>query len=421
MGNFPSTHARIWNELGKIANDNTKIKMLETLLNGPEYVDSLKRAGLYADTISWMASVKRGQWIQFPVYIPPEPTSSVLTKQAPAKRAMDYLHEAYDLLGLSDDEPLTLVGLKAAYRKKAVSCHPDKPGGNAEQFDALTKAFLYLEEVYKKLIPKAVRPDSDAPVVTMESAKKHRNDSSLPDFNESNSISLVVRGEETVGGNSRNTINQYKAPVEDNEKPIQINPKKLDMNVFNRLFEQNRLPDPEKDDGYGDWLKVQEPVKKSAGLTTRGKFNLDVFNKAFETEAREAERAETRTLAKYNNPDALILTPQAVLLGGEKPSEYTAAPGSKVQYTDLKAAYSTRTTFSQEVSDAKMVNKSFSQAKAERESEPAPASAQEMARLADLARATEQAERARQMRVAARDTDATMYHEKLKSRMLIRE
>jgi hypothetical protein len=44
-----------------------------------------------------------------------------------------------------------------------------------------------------------------------------------------------------------------------------------------------------------------------------------------------------------------------------------------------------------------------------------------MARLADLARATEQAERARQMRVAARDTDATMYHEKLKSRMLIRE
>lgn len=421
MGNFPSNHARIWNELGKIANDNTKIKMLETLLNGPEYVDSLKRAGLYADTMTWMASVKRGQWIQFPVYIPPEPTSSVLTKQAPAKRAMDYLHEAYELLGLSDDEPLTLVVLKAAYRKKAVSCHPDKPGGNAEQFDALTKAFLYLEEVYKKLVPKGLRPDSEAKPVTMESAVKYRNDPSLPQFEENNSISMVVRDESLP---VRPVYRQMPTASAEDDTPIQINPKKLDMNVFNRLFEQNRLPDPEKDDGYGDWLKTQEPaVKKSgtAGLNSRGKFNLDVFNKAFETEAKELERVEGRTIAKYNNPDALILTPQAVLLGGEKPSEYTAAPGSKVQYTDLKAAYSTRTTFSQEVNDAKVVNKSFSQAKAERESEPTPASAQEMARIAEMARATEQAERARQMRVASRDTDATMYHEKLKSRMLIRE
>jgi hypothetical protein len=416
MGNFPSSHVRIWNELGKIANDNTRIKMLETVLNGPEYVDSLKKAKLYGETMTWMASVKRGQWIQFPEYIPPAPTSNVLTKQAPAKRAMDYLHEAYELLGLSDDEPLTLVALKAAYRKKAVTCHPDKPGGNAEVFDALTKAFLYLEEVYKKLVPKGVRPDSEAQSVTMESAVKYRNDPNLPQFDENNSIAMVVRDE-------KKPVRAYAPPPPDGDtSPIQINPKKLDMNVFNKLFEQNRLPDPEKDDGYGDWLKNQEPVvKKASGLSSRGKFNLDVFNKTFETEAREQEKNENRTIAKYNNPDALILTPEAVLLGGEKPSEYTAAPGSRVQYTDLKAAYSTRTTFSQELGDAKVVNKSFSQAKAERESEPGPASAAEIARLAEMSRQNEMAERARQMRVASRDTDAAMYHERIKSRMLIRE
>ena len=146
-----------------------------------------------------------------------------------------------------------------------------------------------------------------------------------------------------------------------------------------------------------------------------------MFNKTFETEARELEKSENRTIAKYNNPDALTLTPEAVLLGGEKPSEYTAAPGSRVQYTDLKAAYSTRTTFSQELSDAKLVNKSFSQAKAERETEPGPASAAEMARLAEMARQNEMTERARQMRVASRDTDAAMYHDRIKSRLLIRE
>lgn len=416
MGNFPSSHVRIWNELGKIANDNTKIKMLETLVNVPEYVDSLKKAKLYGETMTWMTSVKRGQWLQFPEYVLPAPTSSALTKQPPSKRAMDYLHEAYELLGLSDDEPLTIVALKAAYRKKAVTCHPDKPGGNAEVFDSLTKAFLYLEEVYKKLVPKGVRPDSEAPSVTMESAVKYRNDPSMPQFDENNSIAMVVRDE-------TKPVRAYAPPPPDGDtSPIHINPKKLDMNVFNKLFEQNRLPDPEKDDGYGDWLKAQEPVvKKASGLSSRGKFNLDVFNKTFETEARELEKSENRTIAKYNNPDALTLTPEAVLLGGEKPSEYTAAPGSRVQYTDLKAAYSTRTTFSQELSDAKVVNKSFSQAKAERESEPGPASAAEMARLAEMARQNEMTERARQMRVASRDTDAAMYHDRIKSRMLIRE
>jgi hypothetical protein len=416
MGNFPSNHVRIWNELGKIANDNTKIKMLETLLNGTEYVDSLKKAGLYAELMTWMASIKRGHWHPFPAYISPEPTVNTLTKQAPAKRAMDYLHEAYDLLGLSDNEPLSLQMLKNAYRKKAVSCHPDKPGGNAELFDSITKAYLYLEEVYKKLVPKGVRPDSEAEKVTMESAKQYRNDPNLPQFNENNSIAMVVRDD------TKPVRSYAPPPPESDTAPIHINPKKLDMNLFNRLFEQNRLPDPEKDDGYGDWLKTQEPVKRgaSSGLSSRGKFNIDVFNKTFENEARESDGGGGRTVTKYNNPDALILTPQAVVLGGEKPNEYTAAPGSKVQYTDLKAAYSTHTTFSQEIADTKVVKKSFSQAKAERENEPGPATAQETARITEMMRQNEMAERARQMRAAARDTDATMYHERIKSRMLIK-
>lgn len=416
MGNFPSNHVRIWNEVSLIENEATKIKMLETLLNAPEYVKSLKQASLYADIVTWIAVIRRGQWAPFPKYAPPAPASTAITKQPPARRAMDYLHEAYDLLGLSDDEPLSLEILKSAYKRKAVTCHPDK-GGDPAVFDALTKAYLYLQEVYKKLVPKAVRPDSQAPVVTMESANKYRNDPSLPMFEneEGNSIAMVVRDSSTP-------VHKTVQPFVE-KAPLHINPKKLDMNVFNQLFEQNRLPDPEKDDGYGDWLKAQDPVKKQ-GSNMRGKFNLNVFNSAFESEARELEkqeRSKANGITKYDNPDAMILTPGAVVLGGEKPSEYTAPAGSRVQYTDLKAAYSTRMTFSQEVGDIKVGKKSYEQAKAEREKDPGPTTAEEAARIAEMTRKAEQLEKNRQMRAAANDVGAAAYHDRIKQRLLITE
>lgn len=405
MGNFPSTHVKIWNELSLIENEVTKIKMIETLFNVPEYIKSFKSAGLYSDIITWIAVIKRGQWAPFPKYAPPVPKESALIKQAPAKRAMDYLHEAYDLLGLSDDEPLTMELLKSAYKRRAVSCHPDK-GGSSEVFDSLTKAYLYLQEVYKKLVPKGLRPDTNAVSVTMESAVKYRNDTSLPSYNENNSIAIVSR---------ETPIRAY-----DNETPLQINPKKLDMNVFNQLFEQNRLPDPEKDDGYGDWLKTQDSVKKT-GSNMRGKFNLDIFNNTFESEARDFEKKTGTVLTKYDSPDALILTPTAVVLGGEKPSEYTAPAGSRVQYTDLKAAYSTKMTFSQEVGNVKVGKKSYDQVKSEREKDPGPTTAEEAAHISEMAKKAEQMERGRQMRLAARDTDVTAYHDRIKQRLLISE
>jgi len=423
MGNFPSNHVRIWNEVSQIESEATKIKMLETLLNAPEYVKSLKQASLYADTVTWIAVIRRGQWAPFPKYAPPAPSSTAITNQPPARRAMDYLHEAYDLLGLSDDEPLSMEMLKSAYKRKAVTCHPDK-GGDPAVFDALTKAYLYLQEVYKKLVPKNVRPDSQAATVTMDSANKYRDDPSLPRFdNEDNSIAMVIRDPSTPTASSASSASSANVRPFVEKAPLHINPKKLDMNVFNQLFEQNRLPDPEKDDGYGDWLKTQDPVKKQ-GANMRGKFNLNVFNNTFESEAREMEkkeRSQQNGLTKYDNPDAIMLTPGAVVLGGEKPSEYTAPAGSRVQYTDLKAAYSTRMTFSQEVGDIKVGKKSYEQAKAEREKDPGPTTAEEAARIAEMTRKADMAEKNRQMRAAANDVGAAAYHERIKQRLLITE
>jgi curved DNA-binding protein CbpA len=423
--------------------------MVDKLINAPEFIQSMKRAGLYVDIITWVSAVRRGQWANWPKYSPPAAAAatvsggsgggggSTLSKVAPAKRAMDYLHEAYDILGLSDDAALSPGMLKSAYYKKSKEHHPDK-GGDPEIFDAMTKAYLYLSEVYNKLVPKGARPDIDGKAVTMEAAVKYRNDPSMAEWaapgggsggsGQGNEIELVVH--DTVAIKPKRTGSAPaaapaapKRPQMPDGPPITLNPKSLNMNVFNQVFEQARLPDPEVDDGYGDWLKSQDvPPLGASTKAMKGKFNLNVFNQTFETATREAAVREERQLVKRDSPDALYLTPGAVVLGGEKPSEYTApAGGAGLQYTDLKAAYSVRATFSHEVGDVAVGNKTFSQAKAERENDPAPASQAELMATAAAAARAAAAEKARQLRAAARDTDTASHHARLKERLLIGE
>jgi hypothetical protein len=432
MGNIPSGHQRIWSDLCKIENEATRLKMLETLLAAQEYIASFKRANIYSDLLVWTTAKKRGSWAEWPVAAAGavgaggaagagagavKGQTSIVN--APNRKAIDYLHESYDILGISDDEPLNLEMLKAAYKRRSLVLHPDK-GGDPVMFDSLTKAYLYLQEVYNKLIPKAGRDHASSTPVTMEAAKARRVDNTIQlGQADDDGISLVVHD---ATAPTRGTVSALHAQKQSQsqqqqQKPISINPKQLDMNVFNQLFEQNKLPDPEKDDGYGDWLSSQDESVKRAGSKMRGKFSLDTFNKTFENEG--ITETKGKQVAKYNSPDALMLTPNAVVLGGEKPAEYTAPAGSALHYTDLKAAYSTRMTFSQEVKDVKVSGKSFAQAKAERENNPGPASEEEMRHMEEIRIRTEAAERSRKMRLAANDTDVSMYHDKIKQRLLI--
>jgi curved DNA-binding protein CbpA len=432
MGNIPSNHQRIWSDLSKIENESTRLKMIETLLAGQEYVASLKKMNLYSDILTWITAIKRGSWAEWPSYTPPATKVSIPTPlrepmstsiiNAPTRKAIDYLNEAYDLLGISDNDPLNLEMLKTAYKKRAIMYHPDK-GGDPIMFDALTKAYLYLQEVYNKLIPKAGRDHADSTPVTMEAARARRVDNTIQSYSEQNDdIALVIHDPTVKHVAKKPTTAPAPAPEKRDMRPMSINPKQLNMDVFNQLFEQNKLPDPEKDDGYGDWLASQETAVKKNTKGLRGKFSIDVFNKTFDDEAKEQiKQDKNAALAKYNSPDALMLTPNAVILGGEKPSEYTAPAGSALHYTDLKAAYSTRTTFSHEIKDVKLNKKSLSQMKAERENDPGPASEEEMRHMEEIKMRTEAAERQRKMRLAANDTDISAYHDRIKSRLLITE
>jgi hypothetical protein len=434
-------HVRIWTNLSNMDSVSARIRMIETLFEAQEYVISAKRAGLYGTLLQWVAKQRRGEYCTWPIYqqqqqqqqpqyfsqqnqlnyqqpthqqqrqatpvmrivdTQQQPQITTLARAPPPKRAMDYLHEAYELLGIDDTKPLTHAMLKQAYKRAATKAHPDK-GGSSEAFDAITRAFLYIQEILEKLIPKTAQDGSDprftAPV-NPEEALKARG---------------IVK---QVGAAPKNSLKLEDAP------PVALNPKKLDMNVFNRMFEENQLPDPDKDDGYGDWLKSQEPARtQSASHTSlKGKYNVDVFNKTFEQEARKQTATDT-AVSKYKPPSEMVLAPSfGTELGAGRPEQYTRVVGAGgIAYTDLKVAYGDGSTFSQDVADVSLDGrpKTMEEAKREYGTAPRALSAEEAAAVSMFDQAKEAAEKQRQQRLASRDVDHSAVHERLQKRLLI--
>lgn len=409
---YDPRHIRIWNHLCALVSSQSRIQMLETLLAGQEYVAAAKRAGIYSGLLGWVAATRRGEFYPWPDptqprpelitpsrYMTPHQTQTQIAVIPPPKRALDVLHESYRVLNLDDTKLLTHEILRSAYKRAAIRVHPDK-GGTPEEFDAVTRAFLYLQEVLNKLIPKTASDGSDprfTSAVTPETA-------------------LRARGVDIVAPAPPGT-----ARIEDGP-PIALNPKKLDMTVFNKLFEENKLPDPDKDDGYGDWLKSQE-ARSSGGIELRGKYNKDVFNKMFEEEARRSAGSTQTALSAYKPPSDLIMAPEfGTELGGDRPQSYTKATNAHgIAYTDLKQAYTEKATFTQEVAGASMDGrpKTFEDAKREYGSAPSAMTAEQAAAVAAFEKAKAAAELQRQRRAAAYDVDASAFHERLKNRLMI--
>ena len=411
--------------------------MIETLFEGQEYVNTAKRMGLYGALLGWVAAQRRGEFYPWPYPQAPQqqqqapplrqiqpqiqpqiqqhatpvmrindspPNTTTLAKAPPPRRAMDYLHEAYQLLGIDDSKPLTHEALKSAYKRAAVKTHPDK-GGSPEKFDAVTRAFLYIQEILEKLIPKTGKDGKDVRFsipVTPEEA-------------------LKARGINQTAAAPKNAMKLEDAP------PIALNPKKLDMNVFNKLFEENKLPDPDKDDGYGDWLKSQDNTRGTQSAM-KGKYNADVFNRTFEEEAKRAAAAPKDQMSKYRPPSEMILAPGlGTELGVGRPEQYTKAntaiTGSAggIGYTDLKYAYSDGSTFSQEIAGVSLDGRPKTMAEAEREygSAPRALTEEETRAVSIFQQAKEAAEVQRQQRLAARDVDHSVAHARLKNRLMI--
>jgi curved DNA-binding protein CbpA len=412
MGNGQSAidpvHLRIYTNIIQINDPSKRIQIINTCLASMEYVTSAKRSGVYSYLLNYVAIVNSGgkppllpgeqQGIQqsqsggmggslqvpralqpnfnsvggigatHPSLIDKPTASSYSTHSAqtqlvtrsdntpswkvitdtPKQKAMTYFASCLEVLAIQEEVALTEETLKSAYKKMALKAHPDK-GGSEEYFEAVTRAYAYLSEILKHM-------------------KGGRKD-----------INCRVDAPTSINVNRDAEAEKWK-----HVEPVRLNAKNLDMNAFNKLFEQTHIPDPDAD-GYGDWLKDNSGGNKSSsGPKFGGQFNRDVFNRMFDDEAKKNQRT-SNSLIVHPGEMALTLNPTSgVDFVGERPSSYTAAPNSKFQFTDLRGAYTTESTISDKVSNVQVTDRNYEQYRASREKAPDPFTQSEMSGIREF-------------------------------------
>ncbi len=424
-------HVRIWNNLSSLDSATARMQMIDTLLAGPEYVAIAKRVGIYAALLSWKAATQRGEFYPWP-----QPSAAPQQQQAPrpqvvqqqqnqlavlpsGRRDLDALHEAYAVLSIDETQPLTLDALKAYYKRAALKAHPDK-GGSPQAFDRAKRAYAYLEEILLKLNPKTqTQQPLSVPPQQLPLAQQQIMPVSAPVKSPFEDVRLTAPVTMDAALRAREMLqqrNQIDMPPS-NTPAVSLNPKKLDMATFNKVFEENRMQDPDAD-GYGDWLKSNATTQSQENKALRDKFNASNFNKAFEDGARQSGQQRNDMFG----PQELTLAPSmGVELGRDRPAQYTVPSGEgNIGYTDLKYAYGEGSTFSQQVADVAVSNRTFDAMKREREAAPVALNPQELAAVEAARRARDAAEEARQRRAAAYDADAANYEARIKGRVQIK-
>jgi len=377
-GPIPEPHIRIYKNILAIQSPATRLQMLETLLAGQEYVATAKRTGIYGAILSYIVSIRRGDTALLPGEKNPpiqaqhgiqsggRPENQLITSRGDTSahtKAISFFSQCLQILGLEEEVALNEKALKEAYKKASMKAHPDK-GGSEGEFDAVTRAYAYLGEILRRV-------------------RGGRNE--LVNVSEESPARLTASREQ-------------KSESWKMSEPVKLNPKNLNLNTFNKVFEETRLPDPDED-GYGDWLKSSEGASKNVKFT--GKFNRSVFNDAFESEVRS--RAENSAIA-LRQPEALTMAPtMGIELGRERPEDFTGANLSGLRYTDLKRAYTSDSTFSHQVAGVKVAEKTFESMSGERKSNPTPLSASELDAIAEGDRRMAQRQTSQATRIAEED------------------
>ena len=411
----PEAHVRIYRNILQIQSPQTRLQMLETVLSGPEYVASVKQAGLYGPVLSYISAIRRGD----PAILPGEQAratqqqvqqysdggqgrpQNVFTQPARVglggqqnqvihhsgdpgahTKAITFFSQCLQILGLEEEVALNEEALKAAYKKASLRAHPDK-GGSEKAFDEVTRAYAYLGEILRRV---------------------RGGRSEMVNVTEESPARLAAAREDRSEAWKLN-------------EPVKLNPKSLNMDVFNKVFEETRLPDPDGD-GYGDWLK-DPSAQGNPGQQNKfnGKFNRSVFNEAFEGEikSRAQQQSQGSRAVAMRQPQALVMAPtMGIELGRERPEDFTGANLNGLKYTDLRKAYTEESTFSHQVSDVQISSKSFDAAASERKSAPRPLTADELESVQEGERYMAQRQAQQAARISQEDKRISEHFERMK-------
>jgi curved DNA-binding protein CbpA len=427
-------HVGIYRKLLAIQNPQTRLEMIDTLLGDPNIVYSAKLGGVYSSLLQYVGAIRYGrpppplvgetvvgkvleppqiqhrlaqqsapqaiqyhpQAFQMPVQNSNQIIPSVqskddyfkqVSKPKKSEKALNFFSACLRVLNIQEEVALTSDSLKAAYKKAVIRAHPDKPGGSKEAFDAVTRAYAYLVDILKLVQGQQTRGGGGSGA-----------GGAVPELN-------------TVHEQRKSAATEWQMPSE----PVKLNPNNLNLSVFNQLFEQTRVPDPDED-GYGDWLRdeTDKKGKKKGAKKFSEDFNREVFNRMFEEEA-ERERGSSSTAIMQFQPQELTLAPTyGVELGRDRPSDYTAAPNASLQFTDLKSAYTKENTVSNQIRGVRVENRDFNNYKSQRERAPDAYNASELASLQAFEQQKKAQEEQRRIRAAQEHISARDYFERMK-------
>ena len=411
---FDPAHLRIYSNVLKIHNPQTRVQMIQTCLSSVEYVQTAKRAGIYSYLLSYISSVQNGNPSLLPgesqqnvsyqhqphtqsiAYMPhanpmststPRSAQTSITQfqepvmnhyqvvtQTSKQKVVSYFASCLEVLGIQEEVALTEDILKKAYKKIAIKAHPDK-GGSEEHFEAITRSYAYLSEILKR-----VQGGRDRPLQEVH-APTH------------------------IDSGRKEDAKQWQ-----HVEPIRLNSKNLNVKAFNDMFDKTHIPDPDSD-GYGDWLKSTESNDTSAPKFG-GKFNRDVFNNMFDQESRKNMVSGSQAII---HPEAMALSANmGVEIGRDRPDSYTAAPNAKTKFVDLRDAYTTESTISNKIANVRVEERTFEGYRASRDKGPAPFSQSEMQQLNASEMELKRREEMRQRRKAEQDTLDNRYFERMK-------
>jgi curved DNA-binding protein CbpA len=398
MGNInsiPDTHVRIFKNLYSIRSSETRIQMIETLLKSSDHVESMKLGGIYGQLLHYVQQVKAGKAALLPGEKPLATSTSsqtgitkssgtqILTKSTSEKgneRALNYFSACLRILELQEEVSLTDSALKKAYRKAALRSHPDKEGGSEKEFEAVTRAYAYLGEIIQRI----------------HGGRSEEGNVEAPDI---------------LSGNRTEEAGKWKMV-----EPISLNPDKLDLNTFNSMFDKTRIPDPD-DTGYGDWLKGDD---QSSSVKFGGKFNRDVFHKAFEEEQRAKASSKQGGAIVAQELSMASRMGYGMEIGRSSKDDYTvSANDTGLQFTDLKKAYTEYTTFSQNTAGVQLQSKNLEQYTTERKSTPTALTDHERLALYEAEKSQLQAEARRKKRLAEESMEESAYFNRMQ-RLVIR-
>jgi hypothetical protein len=280
------------------------------------------------------------------------------------------------ILGLTDGVQYTELDIKKAYRNLAIRYHPDK-GGSDEVFKILTKAYMYLLK--------------------------------------------RAQGDNYVEKNFMDLKTNYDR--ETNTKEGGIDNDEFNVKNFNKIFDENKLEDEERDFGYGDW-KTTDTSEEPAKIFNQ-KFTADIFNQVFNE--LKTNKAPAQDVIVYEEPRPLTTSNRLCFSdvdykrSSDYSKEYDIQDGNSRQgiyYMDYKRAYTDTTLISPDAVKPRQEYKDIEDAQISREKQDFTMTEEERAFYEEKKRKEDEYEVERLSRLRKRD-DQLETHSSRVNRLLL--